>query len=146
MKKLKYIPHILFLSALAYFALLAFVLDKDPMMNKMIMVMICGLWVLWIFAKTFIKVMMIVVLLAVMGYAGYYIVHAEEIECKKAGREWNAKERICEDKKTMSEKFVDSVRSILKQFKEETAKQEEKAKADADKEKKDKDKKEKEEK
>lgn len=129
MKKLKYIPHIIFVVALAYFALLAFVLEKDPMMNKMIMVMVCGLWLLWIFAKTFIKTLMVLALLAAMGYAGYYITHAKEIECKNAGREWNAKEQICEDKKTISEKLKNAVsnavKSTLKKLKEEKAKAEE---------------------
>lgn len=128
MKKLKYIPHILFVGALAYFALLAFVLEKDPMMNKMIMIMICGLWVLWIFAKTLIKTLMVLALVAVMCWAGYYVMHAKEIECKNAGREWNAKEQICEDKKPIAEKLKNAVsngvKTVLQKFKEDKEKAE----------------------
>lgn len=125
MKFLKYFPHIAFTVALAYFALLAFVMEKDPMMNKMIMLMICCLWVLWIFAKSLIKIAAAIVLLGAMAYAGYYVMNAKEIECKKAGREWNAKLEVCEDKKTMGEKLKaavsDAVKTTLKKFKAEKA-------------------------
>ena len=128
MKKLKYIPHILFVGALAYFALLAFVLEKDPMMNKMIMIMICGLWVLWIFAKTLITTLMVLALVAVMCWSCYYVMHAKESECKNAGREWNAKEQICEDKKPIAEKLKNAVsngvKTVLQKFKEDKEKAE----------------------
>lgn len=114
MKFFKYLPHILFVSALAYFALLAFVLEKDPMMNKMIMLMICCLWLLWIFAKSLIKIAAAIALLAGICYGGYYVMHAKEIECKKAGREWNAKLEVCEDKKTMGEKLKSAVSNAVK--------------------------------
>ena len=125
MKFLKYFPHIVFAVALAYFGMLAFLFEKDPTMNKMIMVMICGFWVLWIFAKSVIKIMFAIVLLGAMAYAGYYVMNAKEIECKKAGREWNVKTQTCEDKKTMAEKLKaavsDAVKTTLNKLKKEKA-------------------------
>ncbi|MBR6409665.1 MAG: hypothetical protein IKS23_05465 [Alphaproteobacteria bacterium] len=123
---IKYLSHIIFACALGYFGLLAFVLEKDPMINKMIMVMIGGFWVLWIFAKSFLKIVFAVALLAVMLFAGYYVLHAEEIECKKAGREWNKTEKVCEDKKTVGEKLKnvvsDMVKSTFQKWKEDNIK------------------------
>lgn len=133
MKILKYFPHIVFVLLLAYFGMLAFLIEKDPMMNKMIMVVICGFWVLWIFAKSLIKIMMAVALLCVIAYAGYYVMNAKQIECEKAGREWNEKLQICEDKKTMAEKLKaavsDAVKITLNKLKKEKAEEKEKAEA-----------------
>ena len=138
MKFLKYFPHIVFALALSYFGFLAFLLEKDPMMNKMIMVMICGFWILWIFAKSLIKIMAAIVLLGAMAYAGYYVMNAKEIECKKAGREWNAKLEVCEDKKTMGEKLKSAVsngvKNMLQKLKDEKVKKEEKVQSSQEKE------------
>lgn len=122
MKFLKYFPHIAFAIALAYFGMLAFLMEKDPMMNKMIMVMICGFWLLWIFAKSFIKIMMVIALLGAIAYAGYYVMNVERIECEKAGREWNEKLQVCEDKKTIGEKLRSSVMNGVKAIKQKITK------------------------
>jgi len=111
---IKYISHIIFACALGYFGLLAFVFEKDPMINKMIMVMIGGFWILWIFAKSFLKIVFAIALLGAIVFAGYYVVHAEEIECKKAGREWNKVEKVCQDKKSVHEKIKGAVSDMIK--------------------------------
>jgi len=111
---IKYISHIAFACALGYFGLLAFVMEKDPMTNKMIMVIIAGFWVLWIFAKSLLKMAAAIILVGGMVFAGYYVIHAEEIECKKAGREWNKTLQICEDKKTVGEKIKGALSSMVK--------------------------------
>jgi len=111
---IKYLSHIIFACALGYFGLLAFVFEKDPMINKMIMVVIGGFWILWIFARSFLKIVCAVALLGAMFFAGYYVIHAEEIECKKAGREWNKVEKVCEDKKTVGEKLKNAVSDMVK--------------------------------
>lgn len=118
----KYLSHIIFACALGYFGLLAFVLEKDPMINKMIMVMIGGFWILWIFAKSFLKIVFAVALLGAMLFAGYYVLHAEELECKKAGREWNKELKVCEDKKTVTEKLSDLFKTTFKKWKEDNIK------------------------
>ncbi len=126
----KYLSHIIFACALGYFGLLAFVLEKDPMINKMIMIMIGGFWILWIFAKSFLKIVFAVALVGAIAFAGYYVIHAEEIECKKAGREWNKELKVCEDKKTVGEKIKnavsDVVKSTFKKWKEDNIKVEQK--------------------
>lgn len=126
MKIFKYFSHILFALALAYFGLLAFVFQKDVMFNQMIMIMIAGFWILWIFAKSLLKMIAAVALVGAMLCAGYYVMHHEEIECKKAGREWNKVEKKCEDKKSMTEKIknavADALKSSLKRWKEENIK------------------------
>ena len=111
---LKYFSHVIFALALSYYALLAFVIETNPMLNKMIMVIIAGFWILWIFAKSFIKILAALALLLTMCFAGYYIMHADEIECKKSGKEWNEKLQICEEKKTTGEKIKNAVTNIIK--------------------------------
>ena len=138
MKFLKLFPHIAFALALAYFGFLAFILEKDPMMNQMTMVMICGLWILWIFAKSLIKIIAALFLLGGICYTGYYVMHAKEIECKKAGREWNAKLEICEDKKTVGEKLKaavsNAVKTTLQKFKDEKSKKDDSKKTEENEE------------
>ena len=111
---IKYAVHILFACALAYFGLLAFVIEKDPMLNKMIMIMIVGFWLLWIFAKSVIKIMLAIVLLGAMLFAGYYVLHYQELECKNAGRHWNKELKVCEDKKTMTQRLKDAAGNLFK--------------------------------
>ncbi len=110
----KYFSHIVFAAALAYFATLAFVMDKDPMTNKMLMVIVAGLWVLWIFAKSLLKTAAVIAIIGAVTLAGYYVIHAKEIECKNAGRVWNKKLEICEDKKTISEKIKGAMSDMFK--------------------------------
>ncbi len=111
---LKYFSHVIFALALSYYALLAFVIETNPMVNKMIMVIIAGFWILWIFAKSFVKILAAIALLLAMCFAGYYIMNADKIECKKSGKEWNEKLQICEEKKTTSEKIKNAVTNVLK--------------------------------
>ena len=126
MKIFKYFSHILFALALAYFALLAFVFQKDVMFNEMIMIMIAGFWILWIFAKSLLKIIAAVVIVGAMAFAGYYVLHADEIECKKAGKEWNKIEKICEEKKPIHQKIknavIDAFKSSFSKWKEENIK------------------------
>ena len=126
MRIFKYLSHILFALALAYFGVLAFVFQKDVLFNQMIMVMIGGFWILWIFAKSLIKMIAAVALIAAMVFAGYYVMHAEEIECKKAGREWNKTEKVCEDKKPIHQRIknavADALKSSFKKWKEDNIK------------------------
>ena len=111
---LKYFSHVIFAIALAYYGVLAFLIETNPMTNKMIMVIIGGFWILWIFAKSFVKILAAIALLLTMCFAGYYIMHADEIECKKSGKEWNEKLQICEEKKTTGEKIKNAVTNIIK--------------------------------
>ena len=111
---IKYAVHIAFATVLGYFALLAFVLEQEPMTNKMLMLLTLGFWALWIFAKSLLKMIAAVLLIGALAFAGYYIIHAEEIECKKAGREWNKTLQICEDKKTMGEKIKGALSGMVK--------------------------------
>lgn len=111
---LKYLSHIIFAGALAYYGLLAFVIESNPMVNKMIMILIAGFWILWIFAKSFVKVIGAIALLLAMAFACYYIMHADEIECKKSGKEWNEKLKTCEEKKTTVEKLKSAVTNMMK--------------------------------
>lgn len=110
---LKYSVHVVFGIFLAYFGLLAFVFDKDPIINKMMMVIVAGVWLLWIFAKSMLKIVLITLIVGSIGFACYYVLHAPEIECKKSGREWNKKEQLCEDKKTVFEKIKNSFSDIM---------------------------------
>ena len=110
----KYLSHFIFAVAAGYFALLACVAEQDPTLNKMILFIILGLWILWIFAKSFLKILAAVVLVAGMIAAGYYVLNADEIECKRSGREWNKELQVCENKKTLAEKAEGFLRKFFK--------------------------------
>ncbi len=129
----KYLSHIIFAAVAGYFAFLAFLVEKDPMINKMILIIVLGLWILWIFAKSFLKILAAIVLVAGMLLAGYYVLHADEIECKKSGREWNKELKVCEDKKSIVEKAQGYLRKWLKEnIKLEKAQEQEKPQVSVD--------------
>ena len=111
---IKYAVHIAFASSLVYFSLLAFVLEQEPMTNKMLMILTLGFWALWIFAKSLLKMAAVLVLIGTMIFAGYYVIHAEEIECKNSGRHWNKELQSCENKKTMGEKIKGALSDVIK--------------------------------
>lgn len=111
---IKYLSHIIFACLLAYYAVLAYVADVNPITNQMMMVIVSGFWILWVFAKSFLKIIAAIALLGAMCFAGYYIIHAEEIECKKAGKEWNEKTQTCEEKKTTGEKLKSAISDMIK--------------------------------
>lgn len=111
----KYLSHLIFAVALGYFAFLAFVLEQNQTVNEMIMVVIAGIWILWIFAKSLLKMIAAALVVGGILFAGYYVLHAEEIACKNSGREWNKELKVCEDKKTFVEKAQGYLRKWVKE-------------------------------
>ena len=110
----KYFVHIAFLLVGSYFAFLAFVLETEPMKNKMFLLLVACLWCLWFFMKSLLKTLIGLCLLGGAIYAGYYIMNQDQIECEKSGKEWNEKLKVCEEKKGLMEKVSSNLKSTVK--------------------------------
>ena len=85
---------------LAYYGFLAFVLEKDPFLNKTIMLGIVFLWGVWFFLKNIIKILLIVAIIGCGAYGWYRYANMDRIKCEESGREWNETTKTCEDKLT----------------------------------------------
>ena len=85
---------------LAYYGFLAFVLEKDPFLNKTIMLGIVFLWGVWFFLKNIIKILLIVAIIGCGAYGWYRYANMDRIKCEESGREWNEATKTCEDKLT----------------------------------------------
>ena len=75
-----------------------FLLGQDELTIKAQAVGVIFLWVLWVVAKSIIKLLLFIALLLVGGYGYYYYTHHSEISCEENGGYWNAKEEVCEEK------------------------------------------------
>ncbi len=95
---LKNIVNVILGCLTAYYALLAFVLQISPTENKIMLVGVIVLWLLWVFAKAIITLVLSIVIVLLMLYGWYYYTHYDEIVCKNNGGVWNSKEQICEEK------------------------------------------------
>ncbi len=78
-----------------------FLLGQDDFTIKAQALGIVFLWVLWIVAKSIIKLLLFIALLLLGLYGYYYYTHHDEIACEESGGYWNAKEETCEEKGTI---------------------------------------------
>lgn len=90
---------------LAYYGFLAFVLEKDPFLNKTIMLGIVFLWGVWFFLKNIIKILLIVAIIGCGAYGWYRYANMDRIKCEESGRVWNEATQTCEEKLTFWEEI-----------------------------------------
>ena len=90
---------------LAYYGFLAFVLEKDPFLNKTIMLGIVFLWGVWFFLKNIIKILLIVAIIGCGAYGWYRYANMDRIKCEESGRGWNEATQTCEEKLTFWEEI-----------------------------------------
>ena len=83
---------------LAYYGFLAFVLEKDPFLNKTIMLGIVFLWGVWFFLKNIIKILLIVAIIGCGAYGWYRYANMDRIKCEESGRVWNEATKTCKEK------------------------------------------------
>jgi len=110
----KYLSHFIFGFVAAYFAFAAFVQHQEPETNKVILLIVLCVWVLWIFAKSLLKMIVVVGVLCAIVFAVYYLFNTDKIECKKAGHQWNATAKICEDSGAFAEQAEGYLRNWFK--------------------------------
>lgn len=59
------------------------------------------MWLLWTFAKSLIKFLLFVALLAAGAFEYYQYSHRNEIVCEDNGGRWNSERETCEEKSSL---------------------------------------------
>lgn len=59
------------------------------------------MWLLWTFAKSLIKILLFVALLAAGAFEYYQYSHRNEIVCEDNGGRWNSERETCEEKSSL---------------------------------------------
>ncbi len=95
---LRNIVNITFFLFATYYALLAYVFQISPTTDKMMLIGICCLWLIWIFAKAVIKIVLVLLLVVFVIVSWYHVSHYDEIQCKNNDGVWNAENQSCEEK------------------------------------------------
>ena len=97
--------NVIFAGMILYYAILAFVFEVSPLSNKMMLVGVFCLWLMWILAKSIIKIILAVLLVVALLVGWYHVSHYDEIQCKENGGVWNVQTQICEEKLSFFEKI-----------------------------------------
>ena len=90
-----------------YYALLSFVLQISPTENKIMLAGVSALFLLWIFAKKIITLVLSISVILLILYSWYYFTHYDEIACKNSGGVWYAKEQVCKEKVDIIKRIKD---------------------------------------
>lgn len=88
---------ILFCS-LVYFAFQAYVLNNQPVMNKLCMFGVLAVWGLWFVLRHMFGLLLILLLIGGGFYLYYAKDHKAETECENNGGYWNSNTKTCEEK------------------------------------------------
>ena len=75
-----------------------FIFGQDEFAIKFQALGVAFFWVLWVVAKSIIKLILFIALLLVGAYGYYNYNNHDKISCEDSGGYWNAKEEICEEK------------------------------------------------
>ena len=65
------------------------------------------LWLLWLFAKAIITLVLSAIVIILIVYGWYYYTHYDQIVCKNNGGVWNEEKQICEEKVNILERIKD---------------------------------------
>ncbi|MBQ8870540.1 MAG: hypothetical protein IJ019_04100 [Alphaproteobacteria bacterium] len=110
---LRNIVNVIFCCLTIYYGLLSFVLQISPLENKIILAIVVVLWLLWLFAKAIITMVLSIIIVLLILYGWYYYTNYEQISCKNSGGVWNEQTQVCEEK-------VDLLQRIKNIWKEKT--------------------------
>ncbi len=93
----------LFSCAVVYCALQAYVLAPS-LINKMILLGVVGLWMIWFLAKHLIVLLVVLALLGGGAYVYYELTGREARKCEENGGFWNKNTQTCEEKVSLFDK------------------------------------------
>ena len=102
---LRNIVNVAFFLFAAYYALLGWVFQVSPTANKMMFAGVICLWLMWIFAKAIIKVVLALFIVVMIIVGWYHISHYDELQCKNNDGIWNAETQTCEEKLSLWERI-----------------------------------------
>lgn len=91
----------LFGAAVLFYIVRILVFGQDTLLIKLEAGGVVFLWLLWTFAKSFIKILLFVTLLAVGAFGYYQYSHRNEIACEDNGGRWNSERGTCEEKSSL---------------------------------------------
>ena len=91
----------LFGAVVLFYAARIFIFGQDTLLIKLEAGGVVFLWLLWTFAKSLIKILLFVSLLAAGAFGYYQYSHRNEIACEDNGGRWNSEREICEEKSSL---------------------------------------------
>lgn len=103
----KNIVNVIFCVLTIYYGFLAFILNIAPLENKIMFGGVIFLWLLWLFAKAIITMVLSAIVVILILYGWYYYTHYDQINCKNNGGVWNKEKQICEEKVNILERIKD---------------------------------------
>ncbi len=92
---------LLFIGAILWFLAKIYIIGQDTLLNKAYLIGICGLWIFWFVAKSFFKILLLILFAAGLFLGYYYLTNYNEITCKNNGGYWNSELTVCEEKLNM---------------------------------------------
>ena len=107
------------LCMLLYFACKGYVFQIEPITNKMYMVGVLIVGLLWFMAKNILKIILLAGLIA-YGFYMYHTVETRELHaCETSGGTWNEKTQKCEEKTGFWSSVVDRFSDLEKYISEQ---------------------------
>ena len=91
----------LFGAVVLFYAAQIFIFGQDTLLIKLEAGGVVFLWLLWTFAKSLIKILLFVALLAAGAFEYYQYSHRNEIVCEDNGGRWNSERETCEEKSSL---------------------------------------------
>ncbi len=91
----------LFGAVVLFYAARIFIFGQDTLFIKLEAGGVVFLWLLWTFAKSLIKFLLFVALLAAGAFEYYQYSHRNEIVCEDNGGRWNSERETCEEKSSL---------------------------------------------
>lgn len=91
----------LFGAVVLFYAARIFIFGQDTLLIKLEAGGVVFLWLLWTFAKSLIKILLFVALLAAGAFEYYQYSHRNEIACEDNGGRWNSERETCEEKSSL---------------------------------------------
>lgn len=91
----------LFGAVVLFYAARIFIFGQDTLLIKLEAGWVVFLWLLWTFAKSLIKILLFVALLAAGAFEYYQYSHRNEIACEDNGGRWNSERESCEEKSSL---------------------------------------------
>lgn len=91
----------LFGAVVLFYAARIFIFGQDTLLIKLEAGGVVFLWLLWTFAKSLIKILLFVALLAAGAFEYYQYSHRNEIVCEDNGGRWNSERETCEEKSSL---------------------------------------------
>lgn len=109
---LKYPVNAIFIIALIYCALQAFVFDTSVHSKVVLFAVVC-LWAFWFVAKQVFAALIALGLLCSGGYLYYEYTHKEIKKCEATGGYWNKETKKCEEKVPLMEQAKRLIKKVM---------------------------------